>query len=164
MAVRKTTVKAKAAKPISASIHETVEKTRTLYAEIHGGNMRKITIPVSWVITFGPIGVGQRRDGSESPNVLRIYSDARRTDLVAVYRDIKTVSDERVIVTERTTKKKQKVFNKAGPKGNQSFAAEARKTEWVNPFADEPEADDSGFDEQFLALPAGMLDDSDIPA
>lgn len=135
--------------------------TRTLYAELNGGNMRKITIPSSWVITFGPIGVGVARNGQDSPNVLRIYSDAKRSDLVAVYRDIKAVSDERVIVTEKTTRKKKKVFNKAGPKGDQSFAAEVRSTKWVNPFADEPETDDD-FDETMLALPAGMLVDEDI--
>lgn len=157
MVARKAT-RAKAA-PRADSIRVEDEATRTLYAELNGGNMRKITIPASWVITFGPIAVGVGRNGQESPNVLRIYSDAKRSDLVAVYRDIKAVSDERVMVTEKTTRSKKKVFNKAGPKGDQSFAAEVRSTKWVNPFADEPETGDDDFDETMLALPPGMLDD-----
>lgn len=158
---RKPATAARTAKQQSEKIVEAVVKTRTLYAELNGGNMRKIEIPSDWVVTFGPIAVGVGRNGQESPNVLRIYSDTKRTDLVAVYRDVKAVSDERVKVTEKTVKKKQKVFQKNGPNGNQQWAAEIRKTEWKNPFADEPEADDEDdFGETFLAIPEKMNDEA----
>jgi len=128
---------------------------RTLFVEVKEG-LRKITIPADWTISFGPLAVGLKSNGMESPNVLRIYADKKRADLVAVYRDVISVSDERVIVSQKKTTKKQKVFHKRGGNGEQSFAAEIRKTSWTNPYADEPEAEDGDFDESILKLPAGF--------
>lgn len=128
--------------------------TRTLMAETKSGSLRKIIIPANWTISFGPIAVGVARNGQESPNVLRIYADAGRKDLQAVYRDIVSVSDERVQITERKTVKRQKTFTKKGSNGEQVYAAELRKTVWSDPFADEPSAEESDdFDENVLKLP-----------
>jgi hypothetical protein len=136
---------------------------RVLLAEIRGGSLRKIVIPDDWCITFGPVAVGvARQPNQESPNVLRIYADKKRDNLMAVYRDIVSVSDERIEITERKVHKKQKIFSKKGGNGQQSYAAEIRKTVWSNPFADEPEADEQDFDEDILTLPMSMQDE-DLP-
>ena len=137
-------VKAKTASP----------PTRTLLVETKTG-LRKLEIPEGWIFTYGPVTVGGRNDGN-SPNVLRLYEDSTKKNLLAVYRDVISISDTRVQLTERKVKKKTHIYSNQGPNKDQQYVAEVRKTDWVNPFADEPEAE---ADEGILQLPSSMDDD-----
>ena len=133
---------------------------RTIFAQMNNGSLRKIEIPHEWVITFGPIAFAARNNGGESPNVLRIYSSKAKTSLMAVFRDVVSVTDASIVVTEKVIKKRQKVFVKKEDNGEQQYAAELRRTVWQNPYADEPDADENDFDESILSLPGG---DDGIP-
>ena len=139
----------------------TEPKTRTIFVEVKSGTLRRIEIPEDWHISFGPVAVGVSRNGVESPNVLRIYADVQRKNLVAVYRDVISISDARVKVTDKKVHKREKKFIKKGGNGEQVCAAEIRKTVWSDPFADEPDAEEQDFDEGILELPSSMGDDRD---
>lgn len=127
--------------------------TRTLMLETKTG-LRKLDMPEGWIFTYGPVTIGGRNDGN-SPNVLRLYEDSTKKNLLAVYRDVISVSDTRVQITERKVQKKSHVYSNQGPNKDQQYVAEVRKTSWVNPFADEPEAE---VGEDFLQLPSNMED------
>lgn len=127
--------------------------TRTLMLETKTG-LRKLDMPEGWIFTYGPVTIGGRNDGN-SPNVLRLYEDSTKKNLLAVYRDVISVSDTRVQITERKVQKKSHVYSNQGPNKDQQYVAEVRKTSWVNPFANEPEAE---VGEDFLQLPSNMED------
>lgn len=114
---------------------------KTLILEMQKGVDRKVTIPSCWTITFGPIGVGVRGDGN-STHVLRLYSDASKKQLKAVFRNIVAFHEEGIQIREKIVRKKTKHFLKKGANGDQSYGAEIRQTKWVDPYDDEPEIDD----------------------
>lgn len=131
---------------------------KTLILEMNGNKDRKIIIPADWTITFGPIGVGARNDGN-SAHVLRLYEDAGKKQLKAVFRNIVAFHEEGITILEKVVRKKNKTFKKAGSNGDQTYSAEVRRTSWMDPYADEQEDDDFEVTEAALALP----DDSETP-
>lgn len=137
-------------------------ETKTLILEMQGNKDRKVVVPADWTITFGPIGVGSRSGDGNSAHVLRLYSDAGKTKLKAVFRNIVAFHEEGIIILEKVVRKKAKTFKKAGANGDQHYSAEVRQTSWTNPYADDPEAEADDFEvgEDALLLPAGMGDDA----
>lgn len=131
-------------------------ETKTLILELRGEKDRKLVIPADWTITFGPIGVGVR-GGEDSAHVLRLYSDAGKKNLKAVFRNIVAFHEEGITILEKVVRRKNKVFKKAGAHGDQVYSAEVRRTAWTNPYAEEVETPDDDFEvtEAALALPAG---------
>lgn len=132
------------------------DNTKTLILELRGEKDRKLIIPADWTITFGPIGVGARTD-ENSAHVLRLYEDAGKKHLKAVFRNIVAFHEEGITILEKVVRKKNKSFKKAGTNGDQVYAAEIRSTAWTNPYADEPEIPDDDFEvtEAALLLPTG---------
>lgn len=130
--------------------------TKTLILEMNNKSDRKIVIPADWTITFGPIGVGARNDGN-SAHVLRLYEDAGKKKLKAVFRNIVAFHEEGIEILEKVIRKKNKTFRKAGTNGEQTYSAEVRQTSWTNPYDDEPTdpSDDFEVSEEALQLPDG---------
>lgn len=130
------------------------ETTKTLLVQLQDGKDRKIVIPEDWVITFGPIGVGSRHDGN-STHVLRLYADAGKKHLKAVFRNVVAFHEEGIEILEKVTRRRNKTFKKRGQRGEQTYAAEVRQTSWEDPFADEPDAEANDFEvsEDALSLP-----------
>lgn len=139
-----------------------MENTKTLILEMNGEKDRKLIIPGDWTITFGPIGVGARHDGN-STHVLRLYADAGKKDLKAVFRNIVAFHEEGITILEKVVRKKNKTFKKAGTNGDQTYSAEIRRTAWTNPYADEIETPDDDFEvtESALSLPGYIDPDTD---
>ena len=129
-------------------------ETKTLILEMQGNQSRKVIIPEDWTITFGPIGVGVRSDGN-STHVLRLYEDAGKKKLKAVFRNIIAFHEEGIQILEKCVRKKNKTFKKQGSNGEQTYAAEVRQTTWKDPYSDETDhdADDFEVGEDALALP-----------
>lgn len=125
---------------------EMTEETKTLVLEMNGNKDRKVVIPHDWTITFGPIGVGARHDGQNSTHVLRLYEDAGKKKLKAVFRNIVAFHEEGIQILEKVVRKKNKTFRKAGSKGEQTYSAEVRQTTWSNPYEDEPEVPEDEFE------------------
>lgn len=133
------------------------DEMKTLILEMRGDKDRKIVIPKGWTITFGPIGVGAR-SGDDSSHVLRLYEDAGKTKLKAVFRNIVAFHEEGITILEKVVRKKNKTFRKAGSNGDQTYSAEVRKTSWNNPYADDQEEDDFEVTEAALSLPGPDLE------
>lgn len=131
-------------------------ETRTLIVNSKGGEVRRIVIPKDWTLTYGPVVVGASRQdhGGQSPNVLRIYSDAGKKNLMAVFRNVEDLMDEAVELRVKVTKAKTKSFVREEANGQQVYNAVIKKTTWRDPNAD-VEEDDGGDDlpETILSLP-----------
>lgn len=133
-------------------------KTKTLVLEMNGSKDRRVIIPEDWTITFGPIGVGARNDGN-SAHVLRLYEDAGKKKLKAVFRNIVAFHEEGIEILEKVVRKKNKTFRKHGTNGDQTYSAEVRQTKWVNPYEDEPETPEDDFEVGEGALQIGIMGD-----
>lgn len=130
------------------------QETKTLHIEMTKGNDRKITIPSDWTITFGPVAIGARNLG-ESPNVLRLYADAGKKHLKAVFRGVAAFHEEGIEIAEKVVRTKKRTFKRGEKNGEQTYAAEVRQTSWRNPFADDDdEGSEFDLDEDALQLPA----------
>ena len=134
------------------------EGTKTLILEMNKGDDRKVTIPADWTITFGPIGVGARHDGN-STHVLRLYEDAGKKKLKAVFRNITAFHEEGIQILEKVVRKKNKTFKRKERNGEKTYAAEVRQTTWRDPYMEEDESA-SEFD---LAEDALMIPEADAP-
>lgn len=138
-------------------------ETKTLILELNNQKDRKVVIPNDWTITFGPIGVGARHDGN-STHVLRLYEDASKKKLKAVFRNVVAFHEEGIEILEKVVRKKNKTFRKKGTNGDQTYSAEVRQTTWTNPYDDEPQVPEDDFEvsEDALALPSAMAEPEDF--
>lgn len=127
--------------------------TRTILIEVKGGKVRRLVIPDYCHLTFGPVAIGAKQFNGESPNVLRVYGDAKRTNLLAVYRDVLSFHDEEVQLTERIIKAKTKRYRDDRANGGREYTAEVRRTVWRDPFSDDADDDDDDLTDDVLALP-----------
>lgn len=121
---------------------------------LKNGNVRKITIPATWKLTFGslvPYSTDRngRRDDNSGGAALRLY-EGTKDNLRAVMTDVISIRDASIEMMERRTSTQRKTAQKQTPQGMKDVMVEARVTEWVNPDA---EGDDAGLNE-FLQLTA----------
>lgn len=133
------------------------EETKTFVMGLTGGRLRRITVPASWKVTFGPCVPGGNKQGYTNGSdkfgmSLRFYEgkDHQR----AVFTDVIWFRDASLKVEERVTKTKQKVIDKETPSGRKGMVVEARITEWRD-----PEAPDDETDQDFLRLTNNTEDD-----
>lgn len=127
------------------------DETRILILTLKNGNVRKLTIPKSWKMTFGsvvPHSPGGNANREAGGVALRLY-EGNKENLRAVMCDVIAFRDEDIEVLERQTKIQRKATQKATPKGNKDVIVEARVTEWVNPDAEGSDDEDNN---EFLAL------------
>jgi hypothetical protein len=120
--------------------------TRTLIVHCKGDTLRKIEVPVAYAVTYGPIAVGARNISGESPNVLRIYTDSKKSSLMAVFRDVVSFYDDQVLITERRTKTESRTVEKQGNSSGRTVVAQVRQTKWVDPLAEDDGGDSSDVD------------------
>lgn len=125
---------------------------KTFILELKNGNVRQITIPANWKLTFGQLVPHTLRDthGATSQVALRIYEGSKE-NLRAVMTDVVAIRDAGIAIKEKRTTVQRKVAQKHTAHGAKDVVVEARVTEWVNPDADE----DSGEPNEFLQLTQG---------
>lgn len=103
--------------------------------ELTSGGIRKVTVPASWRLTFGPTipyaGKGMTSVAGGG-TALRFY-EGNKENLRAVFTDVKAFRDAAMPVMERRTQVQRKVVEKKTPGGTKNVEVEARVTEWVNP-------------------------------
>jgi len=134
------------------AIKKSAGTEKTFILTLKNGNVRKITIPATWKMTFGSLVPYSRdRNGHQDPNsggaALRLY-EGNKENLRAVMTDVISIRDASIEMMERRTSTQRKVAQKSTPHGTKDVMVEARITEWVNPDA-EGEDDDSN---EFLKL------------
>lgn len=109
------------------------------------GNLRRITVPSHWRVTFGPLVPG--REGRGNPS-LRFYEGENQR---ACFTDVESFRQEGIKIEERSTQVKQQTVRKKTDHGYKDVIVEARVTEWRDP--DRPE-DNQQKDEDFLQIGA----------
>lgn len=131
-------LKAKVVKTTKGGYMKKVKEEMVTYLIEHeNGIKRKITVPESWKVTFGPAVKGNRANsnphGPKMPMALRFYeSDTKQraifTDVVS-FRDMSIKIEEEVI----NIQEKDGYYECEGKKKRTTFQAKTR--EWVNPDA-----------------------------
>ena len=124
------------------------DETRTYLMETKGGKLRRVTVPASWKVTFGPLVPSEIRHGEVRTFALRFYESKEQQR--AVFTDVLAFRDTSLPVEERVSKIKQKVVHKNAPSGRRDMMVEARITEWRNP--DTPDDDATDSDDEFLQI------------
>lgn len=107
---------------------------KTFILELKNGNVRKITIPATWKMTFGQLVPHTLREtnGATSQVALRLY-EGTKENLRAVMTDVVAVRDASMVISERRTTVQRKAAQKQTAHGMKDVVVEARVTEWVNP-------------------------------
>lgn len=131
--------------------------TKTYILELKNGNVRRMTIPDNWSLTFGQLVPHTLRDtsGRTSQVALRIYGTSKQ-DLRSVMTDVVAVRDESISIVERRTTVQRKASQKQTAKGAKDVVIEARVTEWVDPDAED---DDDSVPSEFLRISNNKSDD-----
>lgn len=110
--------------------------TKTYILDLNNGNMRRVEVPASWKLTFGPTIPYTGKNGmvpvSQGGTALRFY-EGNKENLRAVFTDVRAFRDSSVPVMEKRTETQKKVIKKASAGGMHDVHVEARVTEWVNP-------------------------------
>jgi hypothetical protein len=134
-----------------AKAKTSVPGTRTYILTLVGGNVRKITIPSNWKLTFGQLVPHTLRatNGGSSQVALRLY-EGTKENLRAVYTDVISFRDDSFSVMEKRTQVQRKASQKQTSQGMKDVVVEARVTEWVNPDSE----DDTDTPSEFLSLTA----------
>lgn len=133
-------------------------ETKTYVLELRGGNVRKVTVPAHWKLTFGSIVPFTPRQQGQYQNhsgvALRFY-EGNKENLRAVMTDVVAIRDADMVIIEKRTSVKRQAAQKQTSKGMKDVVVEARVTEWVNPDAE----DDEDVPNEFLKLPGIETDE-----
>lgn len=110
------------------------DATKTYILELKSGDLRKITIPASWKMTFGNVVPYEGKNGrtGEYRVALRLYEGSKE-NLRAVMTDVVSIRDAEIELSERRTSVQRKGAQMKTEHGVKDVVYEARMTEWVNP-------------------------------
>lgn len=122
----------------------------TYIMHLRSGELRRITVPSNWRVTFGPLVPG--KEGRGSPGLRFYEGDNQR----ACFTDVESFRDASIDIEERVTREKQQVMRKETPSGSKDYVVSARVSEWRNP--DAPE-DAEKEDQDFLKITDEALRD-----
>jgi len=113
------------------------------------GTLKKVTVPPTWKVTFGPIVPGAKSGGYTGTEglALRFYEGEEKQR--AVFTGVVDFRDMSIQIEERVTKTQQETFTKETPQGARNVVVEGHIHEWVNP--DKPVSTP----QEFLRLPEG---------
>lgn len=125
---------------------------RTLILELKNGDIRKVTIPNTWKVTFGNVIPYQGKEArhGECRIALRFY-EGNKENLRAVMCDVVSFREDTIQIMEKRTKVQRQAAQKHTNNGMKDVVVEARITEWVNP--DKEEGTENDVPEEFLKLP-----------
>ena len=117
----------------------------TYLVEFTDGSRKKITVPDTWKVTFGPVVKSLRNTAAsvdysdKMPVALRFYES--ETKQRAIFTNVKSFRDMSILIEEEviTTKDKIGRMEVDGISKNVSVKAEMR--DWVNPDSEEDKPD-----------------------
>lgn len=125
-------------------VAEKIEKTKTYIMRLTNGEVRKVTVPETWRVTFGatiPYAKGDqygRTAALEKGYSVRIYSDAKKTNLEAVFGDVRDFRKADIAVEERVTERQSKTIYEDVPgQGRKGYEVEACVSRWCDPLQEQ---------------------------
>lgn len=104
-------------------------ETKTLLMELSGGRKRRVTVPASCKVTFGPLVPSERMHKGE--HALRIYESRDRQ--LAVFTDVVAFREEGIKIEELVKKTERKSMGKDSPNAAAETIVEVSVTEWRDP-------------------------------
>lgn len=125
---------------------DAVEKT-TYLLEMKDGQKKKVTVPTSWKVTFGPVAPGSKEAGynGHSGLCLRFYegADAGKGKQHAVFVGVESFRDTSIEILEEVVETKRETLVRQGDESGEALVVEATAKTWVNP--DAPRSKESAF-------------------
>lgn len=122
----------------------TEEGKRTYLVTMKDDTKKKITVPDTWKVTFGPVHPGSERNTGHQGIALRFWAGNTKTgQQMAVFTDVasfRTLDDMQIL--EEVVERKRETFVRQGDESGEQVVAEAAVRTWVNPDApkDKPSA------------------------
>lgn len=112
---------------------------KTYILELHNGDLRKVTVPDTWKVTFGPTipFSGSKYAGVDNKALALRFYEGNKENLRAVFTDVRAFRDEDIAILERRTETQRQVVQQHGDDGMHNVEVEARVTQWK---ADKQEA------------------------
>lgn len=120
---------------------------KTYVLELKNGGLRRVTVPATWKVTFGPTTPYERKNSYESGQLVwavRFY-EGNKENLRAIFTDVKSFRDESIPILEKVTKVQRKATQRATASGFKDVVVEARVTEWRDPDKEDEEDDNAAF-------------------
>lgn len=132
--------------------------TTTYLLEFKNGKQKRITVPSSWKVTFGPLAPGSKgyENNGEKGLCLRLYEN--KDQQRAVFTGIASFRDTSFSVEERVVHRRNERAQRETPNGMKDFVVQAEYAEW-RAEGDEPAA----FDPKFQLPKLDDEDDDGIP-
>ena len=114
----------------------------TYLLEMKNGARKKVTVPASWKVTFGPVCPGSKEAGynGNAGLCLRFYEGA---DQHAVFVGVESFRDTSIEILEEIVETKRESFVRQGQEDGEALVVEATAKTWQNP--DDPKKQDSAF-------------------
>lgn len=131
---------------------------KTYILTLRGGNIRRVTVPSTWKMTFGQLVPYNRERGSGGGGVALRFYEGSKENLRAVMCDVEAIRDASMQIMEKRTTVQRKAAQKASHQGMKDVVVEARVTEWVNPDSE----DDTPVPSEYLKLPRAESDDEPL--
>lgn len=110
-------------------------QTKTFILTMNSGQVRRVTVPATWKVTFGPIFMPRKAEGSyDRGNIqygLRFYEgkDQQR----ACFTGVESFRDSSITYEEKILHKKAQVAAVKTDRGMRNVEIEATSVEWKNP-------------------------------
>lgn len=124
---------------------------KTYICTLRNGELRKVTFPASYKLTFGPTAPFSGKNTDYNHGLaLRVYEGSSKENLRAVFTDVVAFRDDSIEVQERRTEIKHQTVGVQAPGGMQAATVEARITQWVNPDNDAAVSRDEQAAQPFL--------------
>lgn len=115
--------------------------------EMVGGKQKRITIPESWKVSFGPLVPGTRQVGDGAGGAtFRVYESKEKQR--ACFVGVREFREASIPIEERIVKTKTQTIHAQTPEGMRDFVVSANVAEWRNPDDTHP------VEEAFTALPS----------
>lgn len=110
-----------------------LEKEETvLLLTMKDGTRKKVTIPSSWKVTFGPLVPGSKDGNNGYAGIaLRIY--AGKDQQKAVFTQVESFRDLSIPLMEEHEEVKQERYVREGENSGEAMNVEVRVKQWVNP-------------------------------
>lgn len=127
---------------------------KTYILDLRGDGQRRITVPASWKVTFGPIVPGARADRRDVGTLaLRFYEgkDQQR----AIFTDVRSFRDSSIKLEEKITKIQEKVLHAETDDGVKNYVVQAKESSWRN-------ADLDDIDDKQKRLPVSLKEVNDL--
>lgn len=122
--------------------------TTTYIMRLTNGEVRKVTVPSNWKVTFGPtipfsptkINVGYSQPNYDKSYAVRFY-EGNKENLKAVFGDVRDFRSADIVVEERITEVQRKVVQEDIPgQGFKDVEVEARVSRWCDPLQEQTPA------------------------